>query len=171
MKIKDLIPSVILVTAFTVYYESARAADVPITGTVQSKCVINTDTAGIYGNPTADKLSTAAADGGVKPIIRYDVSLAGAYVARITTPTSFSTSPSLNDSLTWSGSTTVKEFSVAAMSDYESNKVTYNSTSEYSLHTAGTTWFESSSSVAYGYGKALPSGTYRAVVVAECIAQ
>lgn len=171
MNAKDLIPSIMLVAATTAYIESSKAADIPITGTVQSKCQINTDTAGVYGNPTADKLSTNRADGGIAPIIRFDVSLAGAYKARITTPTSFSTSPSLSDSLAWSGSTSVKEFSVAAMSDYEANKVTYNSTSEYSLHTAGTTWFEATSTVAYGYGKSLPAGTYRAIVVAECIAQ
>ena len=150
---------------------SAQAADVTITGSVQSKCVINTDVAGVYGNPTASKLSTARADGGVQPIVRYDVSLADAYTATITTPTTFSSSPSLNDTLTWMGSTTVKEMSDAAMSDYETNKVVYDNTTEYSLHTAGTTWFEISSAVEYGYGKALPGGTYRAVVLAECIAK
>ena len=149
----------------------AHAEDVTITGTVQSKCTINTDTAGVYGNPTSDKLSTARADGGIAPIVRFDVSLAGAYDAKITTPTQFSTSPSLSDTLAWDGSTTVKEFSDAAMADYETNKIVYGATSEYSLHTAGTTWFEVSSEVAYGYGKALPSGNYRAIVVAECIAK
>jgi hypothetical protein len=138
---------------------------------VQSKCIINTDIAGVYGNPTASKLSTARADGGIMPIIRYDVSLADAYEAKITTPTSFSSSPSLNDTLTWTGSTSVKEMSDAAMADYETNKVEYNDTTEYSLHTAGTTWFEVSSTVEYGYDKALPGGTYRAVVLAECIAK
>lgn len=150
---------------------AANAQDVSITGNVQSKCVIETDTAGVYGNPTADKLSTARADGGIAPVVRFDVSLANAYDAKITTPTAFSTSPSLSDSLAWTGSTTVKEFSDAAMADYETNKVVYDNTSEYSLHTAGTTWFEVSSEVAYGYGKALPGGTYRAIVVAECIAK
>ena len=149
----------------------ALAAESVITGTVQSKCVINTDTTGVYGNPTASKLSTARADGGIQPVIRYDVSLADAYKATITTPTSFSSSPSLDDTLQWTGSTTVKEVSETAMADYETNKVVYNETTEYSLHTAGTTWFEISSAVEYGYGKALPSGTYRAVVVAECIAK
>jgi hypothetical protein len=32
---------------------SAHAAEVPINGTVQSRCVITTDTAGVYGNPNA----------------------------------------------------------------------------------------------------------------------
>ena len=52
------------------------AEEVPIIGNVQSKCVITTDTTGVYGNPTADKLSTHAADGGVTPVVRYDVSQA-----------------------------------------------------------------------------------------------
>lgn len=149
----------------------ASAEDVVITGNVQSKCVINTDVAGVYGNPTADKLSTAPADGGVIPVVRYDVSLADAYTARITTPTSFSTSPALSDSVAWTGSTSVQEVSDAAMSDYDTNKVVYDSTTEYDLHTAGTTWFKMTSTAEYGYGKALPSGTYRAVVQAECIAK
>lgn len=149
----------------------ASAEDVVITGNVQSKCVINTDVAGVYGNPTADKLSTAPADGGVIPVVRYDVSLADAYTARITTPTSFSTSPALSDTVTWTGSTSVQEVSDAAMSDYDTNKVEYDATTEYDLHTAGTTWFKMTSTAEYGYGKALPSGTYRAVVQAECIAK
>ena len=147
------------------------AEDVQITGNVQSKCVITTDTAGVYGNPTADKLSTLSADGGVTPVVRYDVSLAGAYKARITTPTSFSTSPSLNDTVTWTGDTSVKTVSDAAMSTYETSKVTFGSTTEYDLLVAGSTWFKSSSTATYGYGKALPGGSYRAVVQAECIAK
>jgi len=81
--------------------KTVRAAEVPIEGVVQSRCLINTDVAGVYGNPTADKLSTAAADGGVQPVIRYDITLADAYKAKITTPTDFSTSPTLNDTVTW----------------------------------------------------------------------
>ena len=144
--------------------------DVIITGTVQSKCVINTDTAGIYGNPTPDKLSTAPADGGVMPIIRYDVSLADAYTARVTTPTSFSTSPALSDVVNWTGSTTVSAVSDTAMSDYDTNAVEYDETTEFDLHTAGTVWFKVDSTAEYGYNKAFPGGTYRAVVEAECIA-
>lgn len=149
---------------------ASLAAESVITGTVQSKCIINTDVAGVYGNPVASKLSTARADGGVQPIIRYDVSLADAYTARIITPTSFSSSPSLNDVLYWSGSTVVKEVSDSAMADYETSKVVYDATTEFDLHTAGTTWFEVSSEVEYGYGKSFPGGVYRAVVIAECIA-
>ena len=70
----------------------AYAEDVPITGQVQSRCIINTDVAGVYGNPNAYTLTTTPSDGGVVPVVRYDVSLADAYKARITYPTSFSTS-------------------------------------------------------------------------------
>lgn len=150
---------------------SAHAEDIPIVGMVQSKCVINTDVPGVYGNPTADKLSTAPADGGVMPIIRYDVSLAGAYKARITTPTSFSTSPALSDTLAWTGSTSVSSVSDPAMSSYESSKVLFDASTEYNLTTAGSTWFKVTSTAKYGYGKAFPGGTYRAVVQAECIAR
>jgi hypothetical protein len=59
---------------------TAQAAEVPIEGTVQSRCLINTDVAGVYGNPNAYTLTTAPADGGVIPVVRYDVSLADAYV-------------------------------------------------------------------------------------------
>lgn len=149
---------------------SVHAAESVITGNVQSKCVITTETAGVYGNPTADKLSTAPADGGVKPIIRYDVSMAG-YYAQITTPTTFSTSPSLNDTLAWSGSVAVKEVSDAAMASIETNKIEFGETTQFDIDKAGSLWFEVDSSVTYGYGRALPGGTYRAVVQAECIAQ
>ena len=156
---------------FLFFCSVAYAEDVPIIGLVQSKCVINSDVPGVYGNPTADKLSTAPADGGVMPIVRYDVSLAGAYKARITTPTSFSTSPSLNDTLVWTGSSSVSSVSDPAMSSYETSKVIYDATTEYNLTTAGTTWFKVSSTSKYGYGKAFPGGTYRAIVQAECIAR
>jgi hypothetical protein len=147
------------------------AEEVPIIGNVQSKCVITTDTPGIYGNPTADKLSTSPVDGGVMPIVRYDVSIANAYKARISTPTSFSTSPSLNDTVTWTGSTSVSSVSDAQMSGYETNKIVYDNATEYNLALAGSTWFKSSSSAKYGFNKAFPGGTYRAVVYAECIAR
>lgn len=150
---------------------AAHAEEVPIVGNVQSKCIIQTDTAGVYGNPTANKLSTVRADGGVEPVIRYDVSIADSYIARITTPTSFSTSPSLSDVVAWTGSVSVKEVSVAAMSDYDTNKVVYGSTTDFNLHTAGSTWFKVSSTATYGVGRALPGGTYRAMVSAECIAK
>lgn len=146
------------------------AEEAIITGNVQSKCVINVDTVGVYGNPTVDKLSTAPADGGVQPIIRYDVAVGNTYTARLTTPTEFSSSPVLTDVVNWTGQTSVQEFSDAAMSDIDSNKVEYNATSEYNLHTAGSIWFKVDSTAEYGYGKALSGGTYTAVVQADCIA-
>ena len=149
---------------------TASAAEIPIVGTVASKCVITTDTAGIYGNPTIDKLSTSLSDGGIEPIVRYDVFAANAYKAVISTPTSFSTAPTLNDLVTWTGSTNVSRVSVAGMSAYDTNKRVYNNTTEFDLTIAGSTWFKSSSIATYGVGKAFPGGTYRAVVIAECIA-
>lgn len=148
-----------------------QAETVTITGTVQSRCIINTDTVGIYGNPNAYTLTTLPADGGVVPVVRYDVSLADAYKARITHPTSFSTSPSLSDSVTWTGATEVHQVSDANMAAYETDKVTYDQTTEYDLTLAGSTWFKTSSTAVYGGNKAFPGGTYRALVVAECIAK
>ena len=148
----------------------ALAEEAVIMGNVESKCVINTDTSGVYGNPVAGKLSTDTADGGVEPIIRYDVALGGSYTARIVAPSSFSSSPVLTDTVFWEGSSAVKEVSDTAMADYEDNAVTYDYTTEYDLHTAGTTWFSVDSLAEYGYGKAYPAGEYRAIVTAECIA-
>lgn len=159
-----------LITVSLLTATSAYGENVTITGNVQSKCVINTDTLGVYGNPTADKLTTAAADGGVMPVVRYDVSLADAYTARISYPDSFSSSPSLNDVVNWSGSVSVKEGSDAGMSAYDTTAVTYDNTYEFDLSIAGSTWFKVESSAEYGYGKALPSGQYTAIVQAECIA-
>jgi len=151
---------------------TAQAAEIPIEGTVQSQCLINTDKPGVYGSPNAYTLSTAPADGGVVPIVRYDVTLADAYTARITYPTDFSSSPSLSDSVTWTGSVTVDEVSSVDMADYQTDSITYDQTREYVLTATGATWFAVSSTATYGGGsnKAFPGGTYRAVVVAECIA-
>jgi len=77
------------------------SSNIPITGSVESKCVIQTDTDGVYGNPTADKLSTAVADGGVLPVVRYDIVTANAYKAVISHPDSFSSSPTLTDTVSW----------------------------------------------------------------------
>jgi len=149
---------------------AAFAADVPITGNVASKCTIYTDTAGVYGNPTPDELSTAAADGGVQPIIRYDVAIADYYTAKISYPTSFSSAPNLTDALNWTGDVEVSSTSSTDMSGYEAAKVQYDNVTEFDLTAAGSTWFKVTSNVTYGYGKSLPGGQYRAVVTAECIA-
>lgn len=150
---------------------TAVANETPIVGNVESKCSIYTDKQGVYGNPTSNILSTTPADGGVKPIIRYDVVQGGYYIAKISYPVDFSSSPSLSDSVTWTGDITVKEVSDAAMADYETNKVSYNNTVEYDLTVTGTVWFDVDSTAEYGVNKALPAGSYTAVVTAECIAK
>ena len=150
---------------------SVFAEEVPIIGNVESKCVITTDTAGVYGNPTPSNLSTDPTDGGVVPIVRYDVSMAEYYKALIKWPDEFSQSPELNDTLAFSGEVTVDRVSTTAMSDYETEKVEYENSTEYELTESGSTWFKIDSEVDYGFTKAFPGGTYRSLVTAECIAQ
>tara|TARA_R110002153_G_scaffold89125_2_gene218414 strand:+ start:435 stop:923 length:489 start_codon:yes stop_codon:yes gene_type:complete len=145
-------------------------ADVNIVGNVAAKCIIQTDTSGVYGNPTATKLSTAAADGGVLPIVRYDVAVANYYTARITHPTSFSSSPSLSDTVAWTGASSVAQTSDAGMAAYDAAKVVYDSTTNFNLTIAGSTWFKTASTATYGVSKAFPGGSYTAIVQASCIA-
>ena len=147
------------------------AEDIPIVGNVESKCVITTDTQGVYGNPTPDELTTKVADGGVPAIVRYDVITADAYKARITTPDEFVSSPALNDTLDWQGDVTVDQVSDTQMSSYDTNKIEFNNTTEYDLEFAGSTWFKVGSTVNYGFDKSFPGGTYRAMIEAECIAK
>jgi len=148
----------------------ASSEDIPITGIVSSRCVIYTEVPGVYGNPTPGVLSTAAVDGGVQPVVRYDVVQSGYYKAVITTPNSFSSGPSLTDTVTWTGSVDVSKVSDAAMSAYSTNKRIYNNTTEINLSVAGSVWFKADSSATYGYNKAFPAGTYRSIVTASCIA-
>ncbi len=147
------------------------AENVPIEGSVESRCLITTSNSGVYGNPLPQKLSTAVVDGGVLPIVRFDISLANAYKAKITTPTAFSSSPALSDSVAWTGSTILGTTSAAGMSGYEAAKVVYDATTEFDLTVAGSTWFKSTSTATYGYDKSFPGGLYSAIVVAECIAK
>ena len=150
----------------------ANAEQVPINGTVQSKCIIMTDSAGVYGNPNAYTLSTAAADGGADAIVRIDVTLADAYKAHITAPTEFSSSPSLPDMATFAGNTEVQTVSDATgMGTYESGKIEQGMTDIYDLTATGSTWFKTSSTVTMGGSKAFPGGNYTAMVTAECIAK
>jgi len=159
------------ITVFaTVFAMNSFAAEVPITGNVESKCTIYTDTVGIYGNPSPSTLSTASADGGVQPRIRYDVVNAGYYKAVISTPTEFSTSPVLNDSVAWTGSVSVAEVTDPLQSDYDTDKVEYDNVTEIDLTVAGTVWFKVDSTATYGVNKSLPGGQYRAIVTAQCIA-
>lgn len=160
------IASLMVALAFT----SAYAEEVQISGSVASKCTIHTDSPGKYANPTADVLSTDTTDGGAPAIIRYDVVSANTYKAVITVPNSFSTSPTLNDTLAWSGDVSVHQVTDASMSAYDTNKQVYNNVTEIDLTVAGIVWFKAGSRVEYGYNKSLPGGTYRSVVIAECIA-
>jgi hypothetical protein len=163
---------ILLITVLIISATKVIAEEVPIQGTVQSRCVITTDTPGVYGNPNAYTLTTASADGGVQPIVRYDVTLANAYYAQITTPTSFAQSPSLSDTVTWTGSTEVSSVSDATnMGSYETNKVTFGQTTQYDLTATGSTWFKSSSTATYGGNKAFPGGSYTANIEAVCIAK
>ena len=151
---------------------AAVAENTEINGTVQSRCIISTDTAGTYGNPNAYTLTTSTSDGGVLAVTRFDVTLADAYYAQITAPSEFSSSPSLPDVVTWTGDTEVQAVSDSTgMADYETNKVEFNYTDKYDLTATGSTWFKTSSVATMGGDKAFPGGSYTALVVAECIAQ
>ena len=163
--------SVKIVAAMCLISGSVVAENVPITGTVQSRCSIVADVPGTYGNPNAYTLTTSPSDGGVLPVVRVDVSLADAYKAQISYPTAFSSSPSLDDTVTWTGSTSVQAVSTTDMADYDTNKVTFGSTTEYDLTAAGSTWFKTSSTATYGGSKAFPGGTYSSVVEVVCIAK
>ena len=151
----------------------AYAENIDISGTVQSRCIVNTDTAGMYGNPNAYTLTTVPASSGQLPIVRVDVSLANAYHAKISYPTSFSSSPSLGDTVAWTGAATVVQTSTSDMSGYQSASSLSGAMRTYALTVAGTTWFSVASVATYGGGqqKPFPGGSYKSVVLAECIAQ
>ena len=167
---KKIIITLSLLMGCTAIY----ADNIDITGQVESRCTINTDTAGTYGNPSAYTLTTQPASGGSVPVVRVDVSLANAYYAQISTPTAFSTSPSLSDTAVFSGAVAVVQTSSSDMSGYQAASTTPSSSMrQYALTIAGTTWFSASSQALYGGGNQtpFPSGSYKAVVVATCIAQ
>lgn len=151
---------------------AAGANEAPINGVVQSRCIIQTDSAGTFGNPNAYTLTTASADGGEEAVIRVDVSLADAYYVAITAPQDFSSSPALPDQVTFDGDTTVKTVSDATgMGSYETSKVELGMTDRYDLTATGSTWFATSSIATMGGSKSFPGGNYTAMVFAECIAQ
>ena len=153
--------------------KEVAAENIDITGTVQSRCTVNTDTPGVYGNPNAYTLTTLPASNGQLPIVRVDTTLANAYNAVISYPTSFASSPSLGDTTAWTGAVAVVQTSSSDMSGYQAGSTTTDSARTYPLSIAGTTWFEIESQATYGGGqnKAFPGGSYTAHVVAECIAQ
>ena len=148
------------------------AAEVPITGTVESRCIIETDRAGFFGNPNAYTLSTAIADGGQPATVRFDITLADAYFADITPPTGFSSAPNLPDQVTWTGSVSVKSVSDATgMGTYETDKVEIGDTDRYDLTATGSTWFNIDATATMGGNKAYAGGTYTAMAEASCIAK
>lgn len=150
----------------------ANAEQAPINGTVQSRCIIQTDSAGVYGNPNAYTLTTDPVDGGQPAIIRIDVSLANAYYAEITAPIEFSSAPNLPDQVTFTGDTEVSTVSDATgMGSYETSKIEYGMTDKYELTATGSTWFKTSSTATMGGNKAFPGGNYTALVEAQCIAK
>ena len=165
---KKLITIGLMLVATTAY-----AGNIDITGTVESRCIVNTDTPGVYGNPNAYTLTTLPASAGQVPIVRIDASLANAYNAQISYPTSFSTSPSLSDTTAWVGAVGVEQTSSADMSGYQAASTTTGAMRTYPLSIAGTTWFSVASTATYGGGqqKPFPGGSYKAVILAECIAQ
>ena len=146
-----------------------------INGNVESRCTVNTDTVGYYGNPNAYTLTTLPASNGQVPIVRVDTSLANAYKAQISYPTSFSSSPSLGDTVVWTGAVAVDQTSSSDMSGYQAASTLSDGGAmrTYALAHAGTTWFSVTSVATYGGGqqKAFPGGSYSAVVTAERIAQ
>lgn len=160
----------LILLALGIFSTSAIAEDMEVVGNVESKCVVTPDTAGVFGNPSPDKLDSDPSSGGVDPIVRYDVIQASYYKARITHPNSFSESPALNDVVNWTGDTATSQVSDTGMSGYDAAKIEYDNVTEFSLTVAGSTWFKTETLAEYGYGKAFPAGVYRAVVTAECIA-
>jgi len=169
---KQLSPALLTTTLLSMAASTAFAQNTPITGVVESRCIIQTDMSGTYGNPNAYTLTTTPADGGEMPVIRIDVSLADAYYVSITPPQEFSSSPSLPDQVTWVGDTEVLTVSDATgMGNYETDKVELGLTDRYDLTATGSTWFKTSSTATMGGNKAFPGGNYTALVTAECIAK
>lgn len=150
-------------------FATGAMAQTEIVGNVDSKCIIVSETPGVYGNPNPYELTTSPTSGGVMPIIRYDVLAADYYKAVIEHPISFSSSPNLDDVVSWTGDVQVSEVSDTNMADYDTNKVEYNNAHEYDMTVAGSTWFKITSVADYGFAKSFPAGQYTAVVEAECI--
>ena len=145
------------------------AAD--INGTVESRCTVATTVDGKYGNPNAYTLTTAPASNGQVPVIRFDTTLANAYYAQVTYPTSFSSSPSLADNVTWTGTVAVNATGESGMSGYQTASTTTGAMRQYGLSVAGSVWIEATSVAVYGGNRAFPGGAYKSVVLAECVAQ
>lgn len=144
---------------------------IDIDGSVQSRCTVADVTPGKYGNPNAYTLTTAPSSAGQVPVVRFDTTLANAYYAQVSYPTSFSSSPSLSDNVTWTGAVEVKAHGESGMSGYQAASTTTGAMRQYALSVAGSVWIQATSIAVYGGNRAFPGGTYKAVVLAECVAQ
>ena len=107
------------VICFLILSTPAFAANSPISGNVQAKCSIWTETQGVYGNPLPNKLDTLPASGGTKASIRVDIAQANFYKTRFTHPISFSSSNVTTFDMTLAGSTW---FTVSSTALYGYNK-------------------------------------------------
>ena len=154
-------------------FTSKVQANTNITGTVESRCEVVTDISGYYGNPSAFLLTTLPASNGQVPQIRITNTLANAYKALVSYPTSFSSSPSLSNSVTFTGAVAIASASSSDMSGYQAaSTVTNNGAMRtYNLTHAGTIYVTVASSATHGGNKAYPGGQYVAVAEASCIAQ
>jgi len=163
---KSFVLLLLMVLGNTAY----ASTSVPVSGSVESKCVVTQDIGGVFGNPAPGTLSTDPADGGVRPVVRFDVIQASYYKAVITSPETFTESPALTDVVYWTGDVSVDQVSDANMSAYDNDKIEYNNVTEIALTVAGSTWFKIDSEAVYGVGRAYPGGQYQSAVIAECIA-
>lgn len=160
-----------LLIALSLVIGATPVLAVDIDGSVQSRCTVADVTPGKYGNPNAYTLTTDPSSNGQVPVVRFDTTLANAYYAQVSYPTSFSSSPSLSDNVTWTGAVTVKATGESGMSGYQSASTTTGAMRQYGLSVAGSVWIQSTSVAVYGGNRAFPGGTYKAVVLAECVAQ
>ena len=160
-----------LLIAFSFILSATPILAADIDGTVESRCTVATTTDGKYGNPNAYTLTTDPASNGQVPVIRFDTTLANAYYAQVTYPTSFSSSPSLSDNVTWTGAVEVKATGESGMSGYQAASTTTGAMRSYPLSVAGSVWLQATSIAVYGGNRAFPGGAYKAVVLAECVAQ
>ena len=160
-----------LLIALSLIIGATPVLAVDIDGSVQSRCTVADVTPGKYGNPNAYTLTTAPSSGGQVPVVRFDTTLANAYYAQVSYPTSFSSSPSLSDNVTWTGAVEVKATGESGMSGYQAASTTTGAMRQYALSVAGSVWLQATSIAVYGGNRAFPGGTYKAVVLAECVAQ
>ena len=61
--------------------------------------------------------------------------------------------------------------SVSGMAAYNAAKVVVGNETTFDMTLAGTTFFTVASTASYGYNRAFPSGSYTALILAECIAK